>query len=141
MPRLMRARNLVGLNYFEKDKNGKKVGSYLGLCPEYWTNSLIKELIDLECPPNYICAMCDLGDTERDNCAYHAQFKTEANLVLAPVQFMGTKAISVYDPDVITLDDSANLTHVLPPLPKIEEWLDYLKARARTCNNLILTIT
>ena len=79
-------------------------------------SSFIKNLLNIA-PNRYLCTLCGKND-----CLYRRQFRTNARIVLAPIQYLSTNYILDFQLDVIYIDDVINRYRLITSIKELNKW-------------------
>ena len=87
---------------------------------------LIAKLVELKIPNSQICSVCEKGNLNpQKECRYKEQFKNLVNVrnILAPIDYVFTKYLKEFNPDVIIVDDCLRKIRKHPKHKKLERLL------------------
>lgn len=107
-------------------------------CP-LWSNDeekchpLIWRLRWFNLPTKNICTMCQTKELySQKDCPYKQQFENLSNVVIAPIQYVFTKYLDKFGPDIIFIDDCLK---AYAPLHSREEIAEFIN-KIQTMSNM-----
>jgi hypothetical protein len=115
----------IGISSSGYDRAHVFEGKYLGPCDAVRVDDdkYILKLFLSGVPQRIVCRIC-----KRRKCEYKSQFKTDSQIVLAPLYYMTSKVVRKYAPTNIFIDDATYETRPLADYAKVSKWFDGLKS-------------